>query len=355
MAWNRRAILGMLLGGVAEATFAQGLIESPYPKPRPPDLRNQGIPSGDALVAASGVSGEVAYAVAEATQGDMLEVRGPVLRLPPASVAKTVTSLYALEHLGPEFRFATRVLATGPVASGVVQGDLILVGSGDPTLDTDALAGLAAQVKAAGISSVTGRFLVYDGALPPIDQIDGAQTEYAGYNPTISGLNLNYNRVHFEWRRLGADYSLKMDARAEKFAPDVRIAHMQIAVRDVPVFDHQAGQGRDEWTVSRAALGNGGGAVVAGAVAVALRGRGVCRGGRTKRAESATRANNAVGSCGEGDCSGGECAFEPRCARYVEVFDQPDGRSVGPDGLTGAGACARGFIGLCNGDDALGA
>lgn len=258
MSVNRRAILGLLLGGVAGAAFGQETMVSPIPKPRPRDLHKQGLPSGDTLVDRAGLSGEVAFAVAHVAQGEMLEVRGPLLRLPPASVAKTVTSLYALEHLGPDFRFVTRVLATGPISNGAVQGDLILIGSGDPTLDTDALARLASQLRDAGVSGVSGRFLVHDSALPRIEQIDGAQTEYAGYNPAITGLNLNYNRVHFEWRRQGEEYSLKMDARAEKFAPDVRIAHMRITQRDRPVFDHEPGQGRDEWTVARSALGAGG-------------------------------------------------------------------------------------------------
>jgi len=258
MSLNRRAILGLLLGGVAGGAFGQETMVSPIPKPRPLDLHKQGLPTGDALVERAGLSGEVAFAVAHVAQSEMLEPRGPLLRLPPASVAKTVTSLYALEHLGPDFRFITRVLATGPISNGVVQGDLILIGSGDPTLDTDALARLATQLREAGISGVSGRFLVHDGALPRIEQIDGAQTEYAGYNPAITGLNLNYNRVHFEWRRQGEDYSLKMDARAAKFAPDVRIAQMRVAQRDQPVFDHEPGQGRDEWTVARSALGTGG-------------------------------------------------------------------------------------------------
>ncbi|WP_417241853.1 D-alanyl-D-alanine carboxypeptidase/D-alanyl-D-alanine-endopeptidase [Celeribacter sp.] len=261
---SRRAALGLLLGGVAGAAFGQEggtvapRITSPFPVPRPADLFKRAIPSAEDLVAASGLSGQLSFAVADAVTGEILETRNPVLRLPPASVAKAVTSIYALEILGAGFTFQTRVFATGPVVEGKVQGDLILAGGGDPTLDTDGLGALAAQVKAAGIAGVTGRFLIWDGALPRINQIDDQQTEYAGYNPTITGLNVNYNRVHFEWRRAGGDYTVKMDARAERYAPDVKIASMRIAPRDLPVFDWEAGQDRDDWTVARSALGNGG-------------------------------------------------------------------------------------------------
>ncbi|WP_417268734.1 D-alanyl-D-alanine carboxypeptidase/D-alanyl-D-alanine-endopeptidase [Celeribacter sp.] len=258
---SRRAALGLLLGGVAGAAIGQEAapkFASPFPIARPADLYKRAIPSAEALIEASGLSGQVSFSVVDLATGETLEARNPILRLPPASVAKSVTSIYALETLGADFTFKTQVFVTGPVVEGRVQGDLILAGSGDPTLDTDMLGALAEQVKAAGITGVTGQFLIWDGALSRIEQIDHQQTEYAGYNPTITGLNVNYNRVHFEWRRAGEDYTVKMDARAERYAPDVRIASMRIAPRDLPVFDWEAGQGRDDWTVARSALGNGG-------------------------------------------------------------------------------------------------
>lgn len=255
---NRRAMLAFLSGGVAQAAFAEAVTESPFPKARPEGFYKRAIPSVEALIKEANLSGQVSFAVAQAATGEMLEVHQPLLRLPPASVAKTVTGLYALEHLGVAHRFVTRVIATGPIENGVVQGDLVLVGGGDPALDTDGLAALVGQLKTAGVQGVTGRFTLYDSALPRIGEIDASQTEYASYNPTISGLNLNYNRVHFEWRREGADYRLRMDARAEENAPEVRIARMRISTRDRPVFDHEPGVSYDDWTVARGALGNGG-------------------------------------------------------------------------------------------------
>jgi D-alanyl-D-alanine carboxypeptidase/D-alanyl-D-alanine-endopeptidase (penicillin-binding protein 4) len=41
--------------------------------------------------------------------------------------------------------------------------------------------------------------------LPAIDQIDPAQLPHVGYNPSVSALNLNFNRVFFEWERAGED------------------------------------------------------------------------------------------------------------------------------------------------------
>src|SRR6267142_744552 len=53
----------------------------------------------------------------------------------PASTTKLLTEGTALELLGADFRFHTRVYRTGPIhANGTLDGDLVLVASGDPNL-----------------------------------------------------------------------------------------------------------------------------------------------------------------------------------------------------------------------------
>jgi D-alanyl-D-alanine carboxypeptidase/D-alanyl-D-alanine-endopeptidase (penicillin-binding protein 4) len=105
---------------------------------------------------------------------------------------------------------------------------------------------------------VEGDFLVWDNALINLDEIDPSQLDYLGYNPTITGLNLNYNRVHFEWKRAGDAYTTAMDARSEKHRPVVTTARMRIVDRRTPVFTYQARDGVDDWTVARYALNNAG-------------------------------------------------------------------------------------------------
>ena len=114
-----------------------------------------------------------------------------------ASTTKLVTEGTALQLLGPDYRFHTRVYRTGPLNGGTVDGDLVLVASGDPNLsgriqpdgqlafenvdhsydaspDTRAVPGdpllvireLASKVAAAGVKRVTGRVLV-DASLFP--------------------------------------------------------------------------------------------------------------------------------------------------------------------------------------------
>lgn len=204
------------------------------------------------------LGGRVSFAVADLATGDILEMRNPLAGQPPASVAKAITAAYALDRLGPTHRFATRLVATGPVEDGQVKGDLVLAGGGDPTLDTDGLANLVEKLKARGIHGITGKFRVWDSALPALPWIDGDQPDHVGYNPAISGLNLNFNRVHFEWKKDGSDYDLTMEARATRFSPDVDIARMKISQEQRAVYEYQHRGGVDHWSVARRALGGGG-------------------------------------------------------------------------------------------------
>lgn len=83
--------------------------------------------------------------------------------LKPASNAKLYTAALALEKLGPEFRIRTSLYArTNATSDGVVQGDLIVYGRGDPSfaarfgVSSNALAPLACALKVAGIQRIEG-------------------------------------------------------------------------------------------------------------------------------------------------------------------------------------------------------
>ena len=257
MRLTRRNMLAGMLASAAAPAWAE-ITRSPIPLPRPVDFHKRAAPSIASLLARADLGGQVGFAVADCADGAMREVHHSLRGMAPASTAKALTALYALDALGPEFRFNTRLLASGPVTDGTLQGDLILQGSGDPTLDTDGLAALVADLKASGVRAISGALRIDASAVPTLYEIDQGQTVYAGYNPALSGLNLNYNRVHFEWRKQGADYSVTMQARTDNLRPAVKMARMAIIARDRPLFDYTDSDGIDRWSVSRAALGNGG-------------------------------------------------------------------------------------------------
>lgn len=258
---TRRWVVSALLAGVALPACANAPSRSPVPPTRPTGTAaaaGRAAAAPEELIQAARLGGRVAFAVAEASSGRILEAHDPDLGQPPASVVKAVTSVYALETLGESFRFGTRLVATGPVSGGQVAGDLLLVGGGDPTLGTDGLADMAADLRARGITSVSGRFLVHGGALPSVGRIDRNQPDHVAYNPAISGLNLNFNRVQFRWRRAGGSHEVIMEAPDARHNVRVGMAEMSVANRQVPVYTYADTGASDRWTVARAALGDGG-------------------------------------------------------------------------------------------------
>src|SRR5262245_8809604 len=96
---------------------------------------------------------------------DTLYSRNATKLMMPASTMKVVTLAAAAEKLGWDYAYTTRVFTTGKIADGVLQGDLIVVGSGDPSIDdwdgaaTQLFADWATQLKAAGIHVIRGRII----------------------------------------------------------------------------------------------------------------------------------------------------------------------------------------------------
>jgi D-alanyl-D-alanine carboxypeptidase/D-alanyl-D-alanine-endopeptidase (penicillin-binding protein 4) len=105
--------------------------------------------------------------------GDTLYSRDAGKLLVPASNMKIITSAVALDALGPDFRFATPVIARGEIRVGTLEGDLLVAGRGDPTV-SDSLSGdamlplraVADSLWTRGIRKVRGRVLPFGDAFP---------------------------------------------------------------------------------------------------------------------------------------------------------------------------------------------
>lgn len=82
--------------------------------------------------------------------------------LPTASTMKAITTATALELLGKDYRYSTYLETSGTIEAGVLKGDLMVRGTGDPTLgsekvgDKSFLDGWVKQIKAAGIKKIEG-------------------------------------------------------------------------------------------------------------------------------------------------------------------------------------------------------
>lgn len=120
----------------------------------------------------------------------------------PASALKTVTTGAALELLGPEFRFETKVLAASDIdANGVLNGNLILRGSGDPTLDIADLDSLADDLIRRGLKQVKGALRADASIFPATVVNDHWNWGDIGnaYGAGTFGINLEHNRVIFRF------------------------------------------------------------------------------------------------------------------------------------------------------------
>jgi D-alanyl-D-alanine carboxypeptidase/D-alanyl-D-alanine-endopeptidase (penicillin-binding protein 4) len=123
------------------------------------------------------------------------------LAMNPASVMKLVTTYAALDQLGPAFTFHTDVLYTGKVANGVLDGDLILRGGGDPKLTYERLWMLAHRLRSRGIREIRGDVVLdrsYFAAVPH-DPAGFDNQPRRAYNVAADALLVNFQVVDFRF------------------------------------------------------------------------------------------------------------------------------------------------------------
>jgi D-alanyl-D-alanine carboxypeptidase/D-alanyl-D-alanine-endopeptidase (penicillin-binding protein 4) len=132
------ATLGALLVGVARAEDADSRALATLL--RAPALRGA----------------RVGVVVEDLATGRRLFAHEPATALVPASNQKLVIASAALAHWGPAHRFETPILVEGPVANGVVEGALWVVGQGDPSLVSVSFWKLAEELRLRGIRELRG-------------------------------------------------------------------------------------------------------------------------------------------------------------------------------------------------------
>ncbi|WP_041432150.1 D-alanyl-D-alanine carboxypeptidase/D-alanyl-D-alanine endopeptidase [Thiobacillus denitrificans] len=125
--------------------------------------------------------------------------------LNPASVMKLVTSFAALDQLGPGYRWTTELWLDGPVAHGVLGGDLVVKGRGDPTLTLERMWLLQRALRARGVSQVRGRLVLDTGyfVLPELDPGAFDGEPLALYNALPGPLVANFNAITVHLRPNG--------------------------------------------------------------------------------------------------------------------------------------------------------
>ena len=80
----------------------------------------------------------------------------------PASVMKILTTLVALDVLGPAYSWDTHIYLLGDIDNGTLQGDLLIQGKGDPFLVTDRFWQMLRLLRQAGVHTIEGNLLLDD-------------------------------------------------------------------------------------------------------------------------------------------------------------------------------------------------
>ncbi len=156
-----------------------------------------------ALSAKALAKARIGILVETADTGRVLFSRGANDLFVTASNTKIVTTAAALDLLGPDYTFATRFVAQGEIEAGVLKGDLVVVGGGDPNLSgrfhdgkaAAVLEDVARRLLLEGIRKVEGDLILDDRAFDtewiapgwPRDQLD------RWYAAPVAALSLNDN------------------------------------------------------------------------------------------------------------------------------------------------------------------
>ena len=151
-------------------------------------LKRHGIPVSDVSIEIRDI---------ESNQS-ILSVNSNVYRN-PASVIKLLTTLAAIELLGPQHQWETRYYVDGKIRDDMLVGNLILRGGGDPFLTVDRLWSHVVTLRGLGIRNITGNLIIdntlYD--IPKHDRsaFDGAPNRLYNVGPDAALVNFSANHL----------------------------------------------------------------------------------------------------------------------------------------------------------------
>ncbi len=179
--------------------------------------------------------------VVDVQTGDTLFARNARKSFVPASNTKLYTTAAALDQLGPDFRYQTRLFAGGTIAGGTLRGSLVVQGSGDPVIGgrfnggdlTEVFRDWARALRAAGITRVTGDVIGDDDAFD--DERLGYgwnwDDETYWYSAQLGALAFNDNCVDvtIRGRRAGAPATVRWEPANTTYVQMINRTHTRPA------------------------------------------------------------------------------------------------------------------------------
>jgi D-alanyl-D-alanine carboxypeptidase/D-alanyl-D-alanine-endopeptidase (penicillin-binding protein 4) len=178
------------VAAAALAAYLMGTVAAPAAAPPPvaQEMSAERLPSST-----------VSFAVVDIESGRMLASLNPETPRSPASTIKVVTTFATLDSLGPAYTWHTQALASGELADGVLSGDLILRGGGDPYMTLERWWSFVRALRARGLKSIHGDIVVDDTAfaLAPEDPAAFDGRPHEAYNAQPNALMVNFQSVEF--------------------------------------------------------------------------------------------------------------------------------------------------------------
>lgn len=184
--WVRQVAAAVLLGGMLQVAPAPA--QTPEPVARA--LARAGIPEG-----------ATALYVHEIGAARPVLAAGADRAMNPASTIKLLTTYAALELLGPAYTWATEAYAAGPLKNGVLEGDLVLRGQGDPKMTLENFWLLLRNLRARGLREIRGD-LVIDRSYFAASAFDAARFDEQPTRPYNTGpdaMLVNFKAVRLQF------------------------------------------------------------------------------------------------------------------------------------------------------------
>jgi serine-type D-Ala-D-Ala carboxypeptidase/endopeptidase (penicillin-binding protein 4) len=180
-------------------------------------------PVGQAFVDAGVPLQSVALVVQEVGATRPLFAHDPTRPMNPASVMKLVTTYAALELLGRDYRWKTEAFLGGPLVDGVLHGDLIIKGYGDPKITIEQWQSFMATLRAKGLDRVAGDLALDRTWFKPAkhDPAEFDKEPLKPYNVGPDALLVSFNSVRFVFAPNAAGDAVEL--RAEPALAEVTL------------------------------------------------------------------------------------------------------------------------------------
>ena len=156
-------------------------------------------PVANTIIAERLPADAVSFAVLDPDSGQLIAQQNADTPRSPASTLKVVTTFASLDLLGPAYAWHTRAAVRGDIKNGVLDGDLILQGGGDPYMTLERWWSFVRMLRDRGLKSIRGDIVIDNTAfaLPAEDPgaFDGRPNR--SYNVQPDAMMVNFQSVEF--------------------------------------------------------------------------------------------------------------------------------------------------------------